>query len=176
MEALIAGIVGIVVGGGISFAGNYFLNVQRYKQDTSKQDSDHNHNLVKQESEHKYERQTFLRQKYEELVFRLIDFSMILKSLEFTLQQEGNGASINMSDFIEKGGQIEVIAVLYFPKLVSECKSFLDISNQLFTAEYFHNSNPSDHNIDNLETLKTRFDKSYDRLYSKIQNHISDYT
>ena len=176
MDALIAGVIGVIAGGGVSFVTNYFLNVQRYKQDTLKQDTDQNHNLIKQESEHKYERQIFLRQKYEELVFRLIDFSMILKSLEFMLQQEGNGASMNMSDFIEKGGQIEVIAVLYFPKLVSECKGFLDISSQLFTAEYFHNSNPSDDNIDNLETLKTSFDESYDKLYSKIQNHISDYT
>ena len=32
----------------------------------------------KLKSEHKYERQIFLRQKYEDLVLRLIDFSMIL--------------------------------------------------------------------------------------------------
>ncbi len=128
----------------------------------------------KLKSEHKYERQIFLRKKYEELVFRLIDFSMIIKSLGFTLQQETN--NININGFIEKGGQIEVIAVLYFPKLVNECNNFLDISQKLYTAEYFYDRDPSNDNINNLEMLKTKFDESYDVLYNKIQSHISDYT
>ena len=72
MDTIVGAVVGFIVGGGVSFVSNYYLNVQRYKQDTSKQDSDQNHNLVKQESEYKYERQIFLRQKYEELAFRLI--------------------------------------------------------------------------------------------------------
>lgn len=94
MEALLAGVVGIVVGGGVSFAGNYFLNVQRYKQETNKQGFDHNHDLVKQDSEHKYERQVFLRQKYEELTFRLIEFTNILKALSSQLSQEVSEADI----------------------------------------------------------------------------------
>lgn len=69
MDTIVGAVVGFIVGGGVSFVSNYYLNVQRYKRDTSKQASDHKHNLTKQESEHKYERQIFLRQKYEELVF-----------------------------------------------------------------------------------------------------------
>ena len=50
----------------------------------------------KLKSEHKYERQIFLRKKHEELVFRVIHFYIILKSL--SLRQENNQSNIN--DFI----------------------------------------------------------------------------
>ena len=69
-----------------------------------------------------------------------------------------------------------MITVLDFPRLVDECKVFLDVSHQLFIAEHFYNRDPSSGNINNLETLKTKFDESYDVLYNKIQSHISDYT
>lgn len=35
----------------------------------------------KLKSEYKYERQVFLRQKYEELSFRILDFTNILKTI-----------------------------------------------------------------------------------------------
>ena len=130
----------------------------------------------KLKSEHKYERQTFLRKKYEDLVFRLIDFSMILKSLEIRASLENSEANVNINEFIEKGGQIEVIVVLYFPKITSECKTFLEISRQLFTAKYFYDRNSSNNNIESLEVLETSYSQSYDELYNKIQSHISDYT
>lgn len=130
----------------------------------------------KLKSEHKYERQIFLRKKYEELVFRLIDFSMILKSLDFSLQQEGDQANIDINRFIEKGGQIEVITVLYFPKLIDGCKSFLEVSHQLFVTQYNIHNDPINSNSENLEILKTKFDEKYDELYNKIQKYKSDYT
>ena len=175
MDALIAGVIGVITGGGVSFVANYFLNVQRYKQDTKKQNSDHDHDLVKQDSEHKYERQIFLRQKYEDLVFRLIDFSMILRSLELNVQQPGT-RKININEFIEKGGQIEVITVLYFPKLVDECKRFLEVANPLFVSQYNRHHNSTNNNSDNLESLKVKFDERYIELYSEIQKYKSDYT
>ncbi len=93
MDALIVGISGIVIGWGLSFASNYFLNLQNHKHDITKQDSEHN-----------YERRIFLRKKYEELVFRLINFSMVLRSLDFMLQQEAIDTNINIDGFIEKSG------------------------------------------------------------------------
>ena len=173
MEALIAGIVGIVVGGGISFAGNYFLNVQRYKQDTSKQDSDHNHSLIKQESEHKYERQIFLRQKYEELAFRLIEFTNILKVLSSQLSQGVDEADINTDEFSEKGAKIEIITILYFPELTTDFEYFLAISRQFLLA---HGFNDNTNAIDNREILKVSFYAAFDELYDRVKKHISNYT
>ena len=175
MDALIAGVIGVIAGGGVSFVANYFLNVQRYKQDTKRQSSDHNHNLAKQKTEYDYERQIFLRQKYEDLVFRLIDFSMILRSLDLNVQQQGT-RQVNINEFIEKGGQIEVITVLYFPKLVDECKRFLDVANPLFVSQYNRHHNSTNSNSDNLESLKVKFSERYDELYSEIQKYKSDYT
>ena len=129
----------------------------------------------KLKSEHKYERQIFLRQKYEDLVFRLIDFSMILRSLELNVQQQGT-RQININEFIEKGGQIEVITVLYFPKLVDECKRFLEVANPLFVSQYNRHHNSTNNNSDNLESLKVKFDERYIELYSEIQKYKSDYT
>lgn len=129
----------------------------------------------KLKSEHKYERQIFLRQKYEDLVLRLIDFSMILKSLDFNVQRQET-RPVNINDFIEKGGQIEVITVLYFPKLVDECKRFLEVANQLFVSQYNRHHNSTDSNSDNVESLKVKFDERYDELYSEIQKYKSDYT
>jgi hypothetical protein len=175
VDALIAGVIGVIAGGGVSFVANYFLNVQRYKQDTKKQKSDHDHNLAKQKTEYDYERQIFLRQKYEDLVFRLIDFSMILGSLDLNVQQQGT-RQININEFIEKGGQIEVITVLYFPKLVDECKRFLDVANPLFVSQYNRHHHSTNSNSDNLESRKIQFDERYDELYSEIQKYKSDYT
>ena len=129
----------------------------------------------KLKSEHTYERQIFLRQKYEDLVFRLIDFSMILRSLELNVQQQGT-RQININEFIEKGGQIEVITVLYFPKLVDECKRFLEVANPLFVSQYNRHHNSTNNNSDNLESLKVKFDERYIELYSEIQKYKSDYT
>ena len=129
----------------------------------------------KLKSEHKYERQIFLRQKYEDLVFRLIDFSMILKSLDLNAQQQ-EIMQVNINEFIEKGGQIEVITVLYFPKLVDECKRFLEVANPLFVSQYNRHHNSTDSNSDNVESLKVKFDERYDELYSEIQKYKSDYT
>lgn len=173
MEALLAGVVGIVVGGGVSFAGNYFLNVQRYKQETNKQGFDHNHDLVKQDSEHKYERQVFLRQKYEELTFRLIEFTNILKALSSQLSQEVSEADINSDEFAEKGAKIEIITILYFPELGTDCKDFLAVSHQFLLA---HNPINNSNSINNRELLKVRFEEGFDQLYDKIKKHISDYT
>ncbi|KAA0913744.1 hypothetical protein [Psychrobacter sp. ANT_WB68] len=129
----------------------------------------------KLKSEHKYERQIFLRQKYEDLVFRLIDFSMILKSLDLNAQQQ-EIMQVNINEFIEKGGQIEVITVLYFPKLVDECKRFLEVAHQLFVSQYDRHHNLINNNADNLDLLKIKFDERYDELYSEIQKYKSDYT
>lgn len=169
MEALIAGIVGAMVGGGISFTTSYFLNLQNYKRDIVKQDSDHNHNLVKQGSEHKYERQIFLRQKYEELAFRLIEFTNILKALSSQLSQELHESDINTDEFYRKGAKIEILTTLYFPELSADCEYFLAVSRQFLLS---HNSN----NIDDRELLKIRFDAAFDKLHDGIKKHISNYT
>ena len=173
MDTIVGAVVGFIVGGGVSFVSNYYLNVQRYKQDTSKQDSDHNHNLVKQETEHKYERQIFLRQKYEELTFRLIELTNILKTLSSQLSQGVDEADINTDEFSEKGAKIEIITILYFPELNTDCEYFLAVSRQFLLAHSF-NDNPNA--IDNRELLKVSFYAAFDELYDQIKKHISNYT
>ena len=173
MDALIAGVIGVIAGGGVSFVANYFLNVQRYKQDTKRQSSDHNHNLAKQKTEYDYERQIFLRQKYEDLVFRLIDFTNILKTISSQLSQLESGANIDTAEFDEKGAKIEIITVLYFPELTIDCECFLAVSRKLFLA---HGYNGSSEDVDSREVLQVSFNKAFDTLYDKIKNHISEYT
>lgn len=128
----------------------------------------------KLKSEHKYERQIFLRQKYEELSFRIIDFTNILKNLSSQLTQEGGAANINTSEFGEKGAKIEIITVLYFPELITECMGFLDVSNQFLKAHDINNSSHS--HIDNLSIIGVRFNEKFDEFYRKIRLHTSDYT
>jgi len=173
VDALIAGVIGVITGGGVSFVANYFLNVQRYKQDTKKQNSDHDHDLVKQDSEHKHDRQVFRRQKYEELTFRLIDFTNILKNISLQLSQLESGALIDTAEFDEKGAKIETLTILYFPELSTDCEYFLAISRQFLLS---HSPNNNSSSINNRESMKIRFDKSFDQLYDKIKEHISDYT
>ena len=173
MDVVAISILSALVGGLISFATRYFSNLQRYKQDIVKQNSDHNHDLVKQDSEHKYERQVFLRQKYEELTFRLIEFTNILKALSSQLSQEVIEADINSDEFAEKGAKIEIITILYFPELSTDCKDFLAVSHQFLLA---HNPLNNSNSINNRELLKVRFEEGFDQLYDKIKKHISDYT
>ena len=173
MDVVAIGILSALVGGLISFATSYFSNLQRYKQDIVKQNSDHNHDIVKQDSEHKYERQIFLRQKYEELTFRLIEFTNILKVLSSQLSQQVSEADINSDEFAEKGAKIEIITILYFPELSNDCKDFLAVSYQFLL---YHGSNDEPNNISNQEFLKVRFEEGFDQLYDKIKKHISDYT
>ena len=129
--------------------------------------------FLKQKSEHKYERQVFLRQKYEELSFRIIDFTNILKSISSQLSQEESGNNIDTAEFDEKGAKIEIITVLYFSELTTDCEDFLTVSRQFFLA---HGSNDSSDDIYNREALKVRFNEAFDKLYDQIKNHISDYT
>ncbi len=173
MESLLALVIGTIVGGGISFATSYFLNLQNYKRDIEKQASEHSHNLIKQKSEHKYERQIFLRKKYEELSFKIIDFTNVLKSLSSHLFQEENGINVNTDEFASKGAEIEIITVLYFPELTVDCKNFLAVSYQFLLA---HASGNSTQNVDNFELSKVRFNECFDKLYDQIKKHISDYT
>lgn len=166
-------ILSAIVGGLISLATSYFSNLQRYKQDVIKQNSDHNHDLVKQDSEHKYDRQVFRRQKYEELTFRLIDFTNILKNISSQLSQLESGALIDTAEFDEKGAKIEILTILYFPELSADCEYFLAISRQFLLS---HSPNNNSSSINNRESMKIMFDKGFDQLYDKIKEHISDYT
>lgn len=171
MESLLALVIGAIVGGGISFATSYFLNLQNYKRDIEKQASEHSHNLTKQKSEHNYERQIFLRQKYEELSFRIIDFTNILKILGSQLSQQASETDINSAEFDEKGAKIEIITVLYFPELINDCEDFLSASLQFLVA---HDTNNQD--IDSFNSSKIRFNGAFDKLYDQIKRQISDYT
>ncbi len=173
MSVVVISILSAIVGGLISFATSYFSNLQRYKQDVIKQNFDHNHELVKQDFEHKYDRRVFLRQKYEELTFRLIDFTNILKIINSQLSQLESGANIDTTELDEKGAKIEIITVLYFPELTIDCECFLAVSRKLLLA---HGFNDSSEDIDSREVLQVSFNKAFDTLYDKVKNHISDYT
>ncbi len=100
---------------------------------------------------------------------------MILKSLDSDLNQEET-RQVSINAFVEKGGQIEVVTVLYFPKLADKCKKFLEIVQQLFVLKYDYHYNSTNSSTDNLEALKIKFDERYDELYNDIQKYKSDYT
>ena len=127
--------------------------------------------LLKQKSEQKYERQVFLRKKYEELSFRIIDFTNILKNLGSQLSQQADETNINSAEFDEKGAKIEIITVLYFSELTTDCEDFLLASRQFLAV---HDINNQD--IDNFDSSKIRFNRAFDKLYDQIKKHISDYT
>ena len=129
--------------------------------------------FLKQKSEHKYERQVFLRQKYEELSFRIIDFTNILKTISSQLSQEESGNNIDTAEFDEKGAKIEIITVLYFSELTTDCEYFLAISRQFLLA---HSFNDNTNAIDNREILKVSFYAAFDELYDQVKKHISNYT
>lgn len=127
----------------------------------------------KLKSEHKYERQIFLRQKYEELAFRLIEFTNILKVLNSKLSQELGESDINTDEFYRKGAKIEILTVLYFPELSTDCECFLAISHQFLLS---HSPNNNSSSINNRESMRMKFDEGFDQLYDKIKEHILDYT
>lgn len=76
----------------------------------------------------------FLRQKYEELSFGITDFTNILKTISSQLPQEESGNNIDTAEFDEKGAKIEIITVLYFSEITTDCEDFLTVSRQFFLA------------------------------------------
>ena len=56
MGLVAVSLLSAIVGGLISLATSYFSNIQRYKQNVIKQNSDHDYDLVEQDSEHTHDR------------------------------------------------------------------------------------------------------------------------
>lgn len=93
--------------------------------------------------------------------------------LSSQLSQGVDEADINTDEFSEKGAKIEIITILYFPELNTDCEYFLAISRQFLLAHSFNDN--SDY-IDNREILKARFNDAFDKLYDQIKKHILEYT
>ena len=129
--------------------------------------------LATQYFDRKKERKIFLRKKFEELFFRLIDFSSVVK--EEKALGKGN-TSFDISDFAKEGGRIEVLTVLYFPELESDCKLFLECGLRLCAAQLFVENNADEHNIDSLEEMEKNFNDIYDRFYKKLKSCMKKYT
>lgn len=132
--------------------------------------------LITQYFDRKKERRAFLREKFEELVFRLADFATLVKENETQRFQGKDSTSFDLSKFANEGGKIEILTILYFSELESKCKKFLQAGLDLCVAQRAHEMNPNDENFNKLENRQTSFGDVYDSFYGDIKRCIPKYT
>ena len=131
--------------------------------------------LITQYFDRKKERQPFLREKFEELVFRLVDFATLVKENEAQRFQGKDSKSFDLSNFSKEGGKIEILTILYFSELEDECKIFLQAGLNLCVAQRVHEMNSNEKNLDKLEQRQEQFGEIYDSFYNKIKARIPSY-
>lgn len=131
--------------------------------------------LITQYFDRKKERRAFLREKFEELVFRLADFATLVKENEFKHFQGKASRSFDLSSFAREGGKIEILTVLYFSELEDECNVFLQAGSDLCVAQQFFEVNSNDENLNKLKQCQADFEKIYDSFYHSIKTCISKY-
>ena len=131
--------------------------------------------LITQYFDRKKERQAFLREKFEELVFRLVDFATLVKENEAQRFQGKDSKSFDLSNFSKEGGKIEILTILYFSELEDECKIFLQAGLNLCVVQRVHEMNSNEKNLYKLEQRQEQFGEIYDSFYNKIKARIPSY-
>ncbi|MGP9544602.1 hypothetical protein ACT3QR_06275 [Psychrobacter sp. AOP7-B1-25] len=131
--------------------------------------------FITQYFDRKKERRAFLREKFEELVFRLADFATLVKEHEIKNFQGKDSKSFDLSNFAREGGKVEILTVLYFSELEDECKVFLQAGSDLCAAQRFLEINSNDENLNKLEQRQADFEKVYSSFYHNIQKCIPKY-
>ena len=132
--------------------------------------------FITQYFDRKKEHRAFLREKFEELVFRLADFSTLVKENELKRFQGKGSNSFDLSNFAREGGKIEILTVLYFSELKDECNIFLQAGSNLCVAQQFLEINSNDENLNKLEQCQADFEKVYNSFYHNIKECIPKYT
>ncbi|MGE6389199.1 hypothetical protein ACQKDP_01230 [Psychrobacter pacificensis] len=132
--------------------------------------------FITQYFDRKKERRAFLREKFEELCFRLADFATLVKENEAKRFQGKDSKSFDLSNFSREGGKIEILTILYFSELEDECKVFLQIGLDLCVAQRLYEMNSNEKNLDRLEKKQEDFENIYDSFYSNIKKCIPEYT
>ncbi len=157
MDALIVGVSGIVIGWGLSFASNYFLNLQNHKRD-----------IVKLKSEYKKEVQIFRREKYEQLIIKLYRLAyMVHEGVYHRSRNEDLGFTIEI--FMMLMAEVETLIMLHFPLLEEDYKNFSKQLIELYT-ELFAGS------FEQCEVIKEDFDREAENLLDAVKRHINEYT
>ncbi|WP_040642286.1 hypothetical protein [Psychrobacter aquaticus] len=131
--------------------------------------------LITQNSERKKEYKAFLRIKFEELVFRLVDFAAIIKEVEAKRFLKNYEKTLDVDKFYREGGKIEILIALYFPELEEEYVLFLRAGANLLIAQREYETNPSDSILNILEKNEEAFDQVYDDFYKHIKSCSSTY-
>ncbi len=123
--------------------------------------------LITQKSERKKEYEAFLRIKFEEVAFRLVDFAAIIQEIQ-SKSFSSNDEALDVDGFYREGGKIEILIALYFPELEKKFELFLNAGGNLINAQHEYEANPSDSTLDVLK----QFDEEYDRVYKSFYKHI----
>ena len=124
--------------------------------------------LITQRSERKKEYEAFLRIKFEEVVFRLVDFAAIIQEVQSKIFLSSCDEALDVDEFYREGGKIEILIALYFPELEKKYELFLNAGGDLINAQHEHETNPNDSTLDVLKQL----DEEYDRVYKSFYKHI----
>jgi len=131
--------------------------------------------LITQKSERKKEYEAFLRTKFEELVFRLVDFAAIIKEVEAKRFLDNYEKDLDIDKFYREGGKIEILIALYFPELEEEYVLFLKAGANLLTAQREYEVNRSENVLNILKQHEEAFDKVYNNFYEHIKSCSSTY-
>ena len=131
--------------------------------------------LITQNSERKKEYKAFLRIKFEELVFRLVDFAAIIKEVEAKRFLNNYEKTLDIDKFYREGGKIEILIALYFPELEKEYVLFLKSGANLLIAQREHEINPSVNILNILKQKEEGFDQVYNEFYKHIRSCSSAY-
>jgi len=124
--------------------------------------------LITQRSERKKEYEAFLRTKFEEVVFRLVDFAAIIQEVQSKSFSSNCDEALDVDEFYREGGKIEILIALYFPELEKKYELFLNTGGDLINAQHEYETNPNDSTLDVLKQL----DEEYDRVYKSFYKHI----
>lgn len=168
MEALIAGVVGATVGGVISFATSYFLNLQNYKRDLVKLKLGYEQELTKLKLEHNKEVKVFTRERYEQLIIKLYRLAyMAYEGVYYRSRNED--MNFTMETFMMLMSEVDTLVMLHFPLLEEDYEKF---SKQLVKL-YIELSAGS---FEQCEVNKEAFDRVADNLLNVVKQHANEYT
>ena len=168
MDALIVGISGIVIGWGLSFVSNYFLNLQNYKRDLVKLKLGYEQELTKLKVEHNKEVKVFTREKYEQLIIKLCRLAyMVYVGVHCRSRNEDLGFTIET--FMMLMAEVDTMIMLHFPLLEEDYEKFskqlIELYTEIFAGSY-----------EQCEIIKVAFDREADNLLNVVKRNANEYT
>ncbi len=132
--------------------------------------------LISLNFERKEEYKSFLRKKFEEVIFRLVDFSADIKEIEAKRFLNSIDKTLDLDKFYREGAKIEILITLYFSELEKGYKLFLEAGANLLVAQREYETRPNIDSLNSLKKCEDLFDKVYDSFYEKIKSCIPTHT